>query len=484
MKKFFTFAIALMASMAMMAQNYVTLFSTDFSSADWAGVTTICADANSANETINGITFRSYASPAKPYTVDNANGTLTFCNNNSGNNYFMAIPVQNVSDSVIVVIGTVSNSQRVNYLFRETNEIVASSISMSSTAASINTNQSITIKYKMTSASDEALVMLGRQGSGQATVIKTITIYTLSSTPNTNPVAQISIDGPTEAYVGQKVTLKATTDVKADTIWWTDQYGTVQESKKGVFEFTPDAADTYTYTAWAQNQYNTQPISLSHSVVATVKPILEQVVVIDHITWDFTKAATVTQIKWEGDQKDAAPVVMANIDGFNNNANFNSQALLFSGEYPIRDGKYCQGPHLEFEINAPGLLTIVYSNTGNRSIADGETEGQEALRRFLTINGNLVPGDAGSMKSNANTTVENIAVQPGAVVISGRMPYGEAPTDPQYLRIYKVIYQRTGWPTDVENTEAEVKAIKRIVNGQLVIEKNGVKYNAQGAIVK
>ena len=481
MKKLFTFAIALMASMAMMAQDYATLFSTDFSDASWAGHDTICAGAT-IEETVNGIYFRCNNS-SKQYSI--ADGALTFCDNNSGNNYFMAIPVQNVNDSVIVVIGTVSNSQRVNYLFRETNEISTSGVSMSSTAASINTNQSITIRYKMTGAGDEALVMLGRQGSGQKTVIKTITIYTISSTPNTDPVSSVSISGPTEAYVGQKVTLKATTDVKADTIWWTDQYGTVQASKKGVFEFTPDAEGTYTYTAWAENQYNTQPATLAHSVVVTVKALLEQALVTDHCTWDFTKAATVNQIKWEGDDKDAAPVVMANIDGFNNDANFNSQALLFSGEYPIRDGKYCQGPHLEFEINSPGLLTVVYSNTGNRSIADGETEGQEALRRFLTINGSLVPGDAGSMKSNANTTTEGIAVQPGAVVISACMPYSENPTAAQYIRIYKVIYQRTGWPTDVESVQnSEISVQKRIVNGQLMIEKNGVLYNAQGQVVK
>lgn len=40
------------------------------------------------------------------------------------------------------------------------------------------------------------------------------------------------------------------------------------------------------------------------------------------------------------------------------------------------------------------------------------------------------------------------------------------------------------WPEGVENTEAEVVATKRIVNGQLVIEKNGVKYNAVGTVVK
>lgn len=38
--------------------------------------------------------------------------------------------------------------------------------------------------------------------------------------------------------------------------------------------------------------------------------------------------------------------------------------------------------------------------------------------------------------------------------------------------------------TAVENVAAEIKAIKRIENGQLVIIKNGVRYNAVGAIVK
>ena len=39
-------------------------------------------------------------------------------------------------------------------------------------------------------------------------------------------------------------------------------------------------------------------------------------------------------------------------------------------------------------------------------------------------------------------------------------------------------------PTGINNAEEAVKAVKRIVNGQLFIEKNGVLYNAQGAVVK
>ena len=44
--------------------------------------------------------------------------------------------------------------------------------------------------------------------------------------------------------------------------------------------------------------------------------------------------------------------------------------------------------------------------------------------------------------------------------------------------------QLGAWPEGVENTNAAVEVSKRIVNGQLVIEKNGVKYNAVGTIVK
>lgn len=39
-------------------------------------------------------------------------------------------------------------------------------------------------------------------------------------------------------------------------------------------------------------------------------------------------------------------------------------------------------------------------------------------------------------------------------------------------------------PTAIDNTEAEVKAVKVIRNGQLFIEKNGVLYNAQGTVVR
>ncbi len=49
--------------------------------------------------------------------------------------------------------------------------------------------------------------------------------------------------------------------------------------------------------------------------------------------------------------------------------------------------------------------------------------------------------------------------------------------------LYKVTMQ-IGTEQGIEDVDAAVKAIKSIVNGQLVIEKAGVKYNAQGAVIR
>ena len=260
MKKIFTLAVAVLASISLMAQSYTTLFSTDFSDASWAGHDTICK-GTTAEETINGIFFRS-ADNAKYYTI--ADGALTFCNNNSGNKYFIAIPVQNVNDSVIVTIGTVDNAQRVSYLFRETNVINPSSISMASTAANINTNKSITIKYEMKTDSTVALVMLGRQGSGFGTVIKSITVSTLSGsvtppTPSTDSVLTAEISGANECYVGKSVTLTCSAE-NATTYQWYNTDGIIEGATAQTYVFTPEAEGSYGFYCLASNQYNTNPI--------------------------------------------------------------------------------------------------------------------------------------------------------------------------------------------------------------------------------
>jgi hypothetical protein len=54
----------------------------------------------------------------------------------------------------------------------------------------------------------------------------------------------------------------------------------------------------------------------------------------------------------------------------------------------------------------------------------------------------------------------------------------------QRFVVWGATYELAGPATAIENTAVEAKAIKRFVNGQLVIEKAGVLYNAQGAVIK
>ncbi len=49
---------------------------------------------------------------------------------------------------------------------------------------------------------------------------------------------------------------------------------------------------------------------------------------------------------------------------------------------------------------------------------------------------------------------------------------------------YKISCRLGTYPEGIENTDAKAAATKRVVNGVLVIEKNGVRYNAQGTVVK
>lgn len=319
----------------------------------------------------------------------------------------------------------------------------------------------------------DTLYMMRAQGSSTAISAIKLTSYI----PPTDPVTEVTIAGPTEGYVGKTITLTATTDVNADTLYWTVD-GAVQDNHTETLELELAAARTYQVACFARNANNAVDvwISDSHSVVATVKPVLPQVEVSAATTWDWTKAAAVSEIKFSDSTtpKKNDTILLANVNDMNNDENFNSQALLFSGEYAIRDSKYCQGQLLSFTTTVAGYVSVEYSNTGNRT--------KEEERRFLTVNGTQV-GD-GTMSSSDHETTYDIAVPAGEVELSGVFNEGDPATAPQYLRFYKVAFNLEKIATALDNTADAVKATKRIVNGQLIIEKNGEVYNVLGARVR
>ena len=287
-------------------------------------------------------------------------------------------------------------------------------------------------------------------------------------TPSTDPVATVTLSGDAEAYVGETVTITATTDVKANAFQWLVNDAVQEGAEAAKFDFKADAAGTYSIVCKAKNDNNADWVaSAALDIVVTEKTLVEQVEIDGPTVWDWTKAASVKEIKWTGEQKDAEPVLLANVEGMNNNQDFNSQALLFSGEYPVRDSKLCQGHTLIFKTKVAGYVQVVFSNTGTKDDP-----------RYVAVN-DVVNTEVGSLNSKA---VESafIPVEAGEVRINGAFADGTR----QYLRIYKVTFGVGEIPTAIDNTEAAVKAVKVIRNGQLLIEKNGVLFNAQGAVVK
>jgi hypothetical protein len=92
-----------------------------------------------------------------------------------------------------------------------------------------------------------------------------------------------------------------------------------------------------------------------------------------------------------------------------------------------------------------------------------------------------------------------VAVNPTAPGIGTPLPGKASETDMYAIELMaianEVVVRETaggyilhkieiGGSQDIENTNAEVKTIKRYENGQLVIIKNGVKYNALGTVIE
>ena len=293
--------------------------------------------------------------------------------------------------------------------------------------------------------------------------------------PATNPVTEVNIGGKNACYVGKTVTLTATTDVNATAYKWAvdgvDQAGADAAS----FNFTPAAAGTYSIVCSAKNANNADWVaSAAHSVVATEKEVLTELVPVDgDITWDFNNIASATVAA-----EDAADTIIYwNLDA-EWAASFASKKLAGCAQYHFNAGSYqCfQGTLLMFTTTVRGNVSVQYSNTGG-----------SRPYRYVEVNGTRCA--VGSASTDKITT-EDIAVDAGDVFIKFYIPDATDPTERDndivgYTmgRVYKIVFTK-GWPTAVDNTEDGTKAVKFIENGQMFIKKNGVVYNAQGAVVR
>ena len=130
--------------------------------------------------------------------------------------------------------------------------------------------------------------------------------------------------------------------------------------------FDGDGKATSKVTVVSEDETVTQVYTVNFSKLTA----LPQVNVTESTTWNFSAGGSTTLTN----QSD---IVLANLPGINNDANFNSQALL--GSFNKLEGTYFQGSKLGFITEVAGKLTITFRGTNGNTrhlqvcIGDGET---------------------------------------------------------------------------------------------------------------
>ncbi len=151
-------------------------------------------------------------------------------------------------------------------------------------------------------------------------------------------------------------------------------------------------------------------ITLSHVFKVEGWDQLEQVDVTESTVWDMNNvSASEINLASMTPSKQNVLLLLANIEGVNNNASFNSQALMFEGQRIGRtenNVKYVSGQYVQFNVTVPGMVSVTFASNGS-------------AQRTILINGKQC-----SRTTNDGTYITyNVAVEPGSVEIEDVQGY-------------------------------------------------------------
>lgn len=164
--------------------------------------------------------------------------------------------------------------------------------------------------------------------------------------------------------------------------------------------------------------------------------------------------------------------------------------------FPYDKGHYV----LNYKIAPPAVSSFNVAATGDIESGDGTDAEHPYIITYngsltLTLSGSQAHGDANSAEqyytvdewnTTTSRTISDITSS-DVVSVTVKMRYlNNSDAELSGAESTKTIYYKAnnGGGTGVNNTAVEGKAVKTFENGQLVIIKNGVKYNALGAEVK
>jgi hypothetical protein len=128
-------------------------------------------------------------------------------------------------------------------------------------------------------------------------------------------------------------------------------------------------------------------------------------------------------------------------------------------------------------LPAPGAYAITLNAGENGTLAanwEGKTDKKVNVPVGALVTLTVTPAEGflcNSLTWNGNVLHDDVEGQ----AITFVMPAEAVTVEAAFV---------AGFPTAIENTEATVKAVKVVRDGQLFIMKNGELYNMQGAVVK
>lgn len=319
---------------------------------------------------------------------------------------------------------------------------------------------------------------LSNFGKNKTVNILGIRVWLASSTPSTDPVASVEIAGPEEIYVGKAAAYTATTDVKATEYKWfvndVEQEGATTKS----FEYTPEAEGTFSIVCKAQNENNTEwAVSNTIELVASVKPAATACAEL-YPAAEGPEAAQYAAVALKEESFGGSIIFADAKDG-------NYAASFLYTEYGLqmcKGGKDSVRVVLNNEMEVGTLIQIkVYQVT-----IDNKTRGfkLQNLAKSTKLDASWVPQPDGTAAEDAiveKTYEYEVVANDG---LAGTNAFIIARNNSAVLESIIVSGCGAELPTAIDNTEDAVKAVKVVRNGQLFIEKNGVIYNAQGAVVK
>lgn len=223
-----------------------------------------------------------------------------------------------------------------------------------------------------------------------------------------------------------------------------------------------DAAEFVNYEASSTVTVKSEDLTETnvYTVNFYVKHDLPQVDVTATTVWNWANAATTMQTIKPATKN--VEQLMANIDDegkqLKNDADFNSQALIFSGQEALTGNStrwYAKGGHIKFNVTVPGIVEVEFSDNGDNN-------------RRIKIN-NAVSTVASA--NNTDVKTYKAYVQPGEVTLMGVKNDGTG--EDQYIRISKITFTANPTPDYTRTVSNNI--------GTLCVDHNVLVGGALGA---